>query len=68
MTRKPPKRDLPPMHPGELLRKEILQALDRPRADRSFATAELSDEKVQEIGASRMDERHVHLDPVLVSK
>jgi hypothetical protein len=24
----------------------------------AFATAELSDERVQEIGASRMDERH----------
>jgi hypothetical protein len=32
---------------------------------RSFATAELSDEKVQAIGASRMDERHAHLDAVL---
>ena len=32
---------------------------------RSFATAELSDERVQAIGASRMDERHAHLDAVL---
>jgi hypothetical protein len=32
---------------------------------RSFATAELSDEAVQEIGSSRMDERHAHLDTVL---
>jgi hypothetical protein len=32
---------------------------------RSFATAELSDEKVQAIGASRMDERHAHLDAML---
>src|ERR1700734_1229963 len=31
MSRKPPKRGLPPMHPGELLREEILPALDRPR-------------------------------------
>jgi antitoxin HigA-1 len=31
MTRKTPKRGLPPMHPGELLREEILPALDRPR-------------------------------------
>jgi PHD/YefM family antitoxin component YafN of YafNO toxin-antitoxin module len=28
---------------------------------RSFATADLSDERVREIGASRMDERHAHL-------
>ncbi len=32
---------------------------------RSFATAELSDERVQAIGASRMDERHAHLDAML---
>ena len=31
MTRKPPKRGLPPMHPGELLREEILPALHRPK-------------------------------------
>src|SRR5271170_5979477 len=31
MTRKLPKRCLPPMHPGELLREEILPALDRPK-------------------------------------
>ena len=35
---------------------------------RSFATAELSDERVQEIGASRMDERHARLDDVLGPK
>jgi hypothetical protein len=35
---------------------------------RSFATAELSDERVQAISASRMDERHAHLDAVLESK
>jgi hypothetical protein len=35
---------------------------------RSFATAELSDERVQAIGASRMDERHGHLDAALKSK
>jgi PHD/YefM family antitoxin component YafN of YafNO toxin-antitoxin module len=34
----------------------------------SFATAERSDESVQEIGASRMDERHGHLDAVLEQK
>jgi hypothetical protein len=32
---------------------------------RSFATAELSEEKVQAIGASRMDERHAHIDAVI---
>jgi hypothetical protein len=35
---------------------------------RSFATADLSDERVQEIGASRMDEQHVHLDGGLEPK
>jgi hypothetical protein len=35
---------------------------------RSFATAELSDERVQAIGTSRMDERHAHLDAVLEPK
>jgi antitoxin HigA-1 len=29
MATKPPNRGLPPMHPGELLREEILPALDR---------------------------------------
>jgi addiction module HigA family antidote len=33
MTRKPVKRGLPPMHPGELLREEILPALDRPKTE-----------------------------------
>jgi addiction module HigA family antidote len=33
MTRKPPKRGLPPMHPGELLREEILPALDRSKTE-----------------------------------
>jgi addiction module HigA family antidote len=33
MTRKLPKRSLPPMHPGELLRDEILPALDRPKTE-----------------------------------
>ena len=31
MTKKLPKRGLPPMHPGELLREEILPALARPK-------------------------------------
>jgi antitoxin HigA-1 len=33
MTRKLLKRGLPPMHPGELLREEILPALDRPKTE-----------------------------------
>jgi addiction module HigA family antidote len=33
MTKKLPKRGLPPMHPGELLREEILPALDRPKTE-----------------------------------
>lgn len=33
MTRKPLKRGLPPMHPGELLREEILPALGRPKTE-----------------------------------
>jgi hypothetical protein len=35
---------------------------------RSFATAELSDEQVQAIGSTRMDDRHAHLDAVLKLK
>jgi antitoxin HigA-1 len=33
MTRKLLKRGLPPMHPGQLLREEILPALDRPKTE-----------------------------------
>ena len=33
MTKKPLKRGLPPMHPGERLREEILPALDRPKTE-----------------------------------
>ena len=33
MTKKLPKRGLPPMHPGELLREEILPGLDRSKAE-----------------------------------
>ena len=33
MKRTLPKRCLPPMHPGELLRDEILPALDRPKTE-----------------------------------
>jgi hypothetical protein len=35
---------------------------------RSFATAELSGQRVQAVGASRMDKRHAHLDAVLKPK
>jgi len=35
---------------------------------RSFATAELSDQKMKAIGASRMDPRHSHLDRLLDRK
>jgi hypothetical protein len=35
---------------------------------RSFATAELSDERVEALGASRMDERHGHFDSLLQPK
>src|SRR5215470_3253550 len=33
MAKKLPKRGLPPMHPGELLREEILPALNRPKTE-----------------------------------
>jgi addiction module HigA family antidote len=33
MSKKLPKRGLPPMHPGELLRDEILPALDRTKTE-----------------------------------
>jgi addiction module HigA family antidote len=33
MTKKLPKRGLPPMYPGELLREEILPALERPKTE-----------------------------------
>lgn len=35
---------------------------------RSFATAELSEEKVAAIAASKMDPRHAHLDDLLASE
>jgi len=35
---------------------------------RSFATSELPEPKVEAIGASRMDARHVHLDMLLDEK
>jgi addiction module HigA family antidote len=33
MTKKLPKRGLPSMHPGELLREEVLPALERPKTE-----------------------------------
>jgi hypothetical protein len=39
MTKKLPKRGLPPMHPGKLLCEEILPALDRPKTDTTSMTA-----------------------------
>jgi len=33
MNSKPPTRGLPPMHPGQLLREEILPALGRPKTE-----------------------------------
>jgi antitoxin HigA-1 len=33
MPKRLPKRGLPPMHPGELLREEILRALGRPKTE-----------------------------------
>jgi addiction module HigA family antidote len=33
MTKKLPKRGLPPMHPGELLREDVLPALGRPKTE-----------------------------------
>jgi addiction module HigA family antidote len=33
MARKIPKRGLPAMHPGELLREDVLPALDRPKTE-----------------------------------
>jgi antitoxin HigA-1 len=33
MTTRPPKRGLAPMHPGELLREEILPALERTKSE-----------------------------------
>ncbi len=33
MAKRPSKRKLPPMHPGELLREDILPALARPHAE-----------------------------------
>jgi hypothetical protein len=40
----------------------------RSSGHRSFATAELPDERAEAVGASRMDERHAHLDKLLDPK
>ena len=47
---------------------DTVPASEFTRHRRSFATAELSDERVQAIGSSRMDERHAHLDKLLDPK
>jgi hypothetical protein len=47
-------------------RKVPVEKIKRHR--RSFATAELSDERAQAIGSSRMDERHAHLNSMLKPK
>ncbi|HXQ66309.1 MAG TPA: type II toxin-antitoxin system Phd/YefM family antitoxin [Alphaproteobacteria bacterium] len=39
-----------------------------PESRRSFATADLPEERVRAIGASRMDARHTHLDTMLDPK
>ena len=44
----------------------VIFALDAYR--RSFATAELPEEKAEAIGQSRMDARHAHLDALLDPK
>lgn len=45
------------------------EAFSRFREQRqSFATADLSDEKVERIAGSRMDPRHAHLDALLDPK
>jgi len=48
--------------------KSEYDALAPKRRRRSFATTEISDERVREIGGSRTDERHAHLDSKLEPK
>ncbi len=51
---------------GFFIAAEDYEAFERfQAARRSFATLELSEEKAKAIGASRMDERHAHLDAML---
>jgi hypothetical protein len=54
---------------GYFVRPEEYEEFRRFQAQhRSFATVELSDEKAEAISASRMDERHAHLDALLDPK
>jgi hypothetical protein len=55
--------DVPPVAPDEY--EEFLR---RKQYRRSFATAELSDEKAQAVVSSRMDERRAHLDALIEPK
>jgi len=51
---------------GYFIAAEDYEALKRFKESRhSFATMELSEEKAQAISASRMDDRHKHLDSLL---
>jgi PHD/YefM family antitoxin component YafN of YafNO toxin-antitoxin module len=51
---------------GYFIAAEDYEAFKRFKAARrSFATAELSEEKANAISASRMDARHAHLDAML---
>jgi hypothetical protein len=47
---------------------EYEEFLRHKRQRRSFATAELCDERVQAIASSRMEERHAYLDGLLERK
>jgi hypothetical protein len=53
---------------GEHVAGKKVQGMRIKRHRRSFATAELSDEQVQEIDSSRMHERHAHLNSMLKPK
>jgi hypothetical protein len=54
---------------GYFVRPEEYEEFRRFQAQRrSFATAELPSEKAEAIAASRMDERHAHLDALLDPK
>jgi hypothetical protein len=54
---------------GYFIAPQDYQEYERMKATRrSFATAELSDEKVQAIAKSRMHPRHKHLDALLKAK
>lgn len=54
---------------GYFVGPEDFEAFKRFREQRhSFATAELPDEKIKAIAASRMDPRHAHLDAILDPK